>query len=371
MRRIGRDSCVRRPIGSAAVLVVLDANVLIADFLRRSNPFQLLLGQAGRLDITVAVPEIVIAEAAGQHSIQLEAAQAKLRQAGGQLRRLGVELGDPFGGSTAGSIRERVKAWEEQLRVDVEAAGGIVPTLPTIPHGDILAWLRARQPPARDGSGYKDILVWESLVEVAPDSGVTVLVSNDGDFAEPEGERLAGHLVANFGRRHPDAAVELSTSLAAFVAAHVAKDLPLEEQFADALGGTELVWKIKEALADQLEANGLDPSLLAFEDAPSAQLAWLLSVEDISDFEIHDPRKSPDGRVFFDVIADVRLRVEYLVDRRPDARTPRRAQALPPVPSHLEHGVGSRDIMVFAEGSYRAGNRQLERVAIKDVKPAN
>jgi hypothetical protein len=66
--------------------------------------------------------------------------------------------------------------------------------MPPMDQKELAAWVASERPPAHDGDGHGDVLIWESLVAAAALHERTVLVSDDGDFADASGEMLDGHL---------------------------------------------------------------------------------------------------------------------------------------------------------------------------------
>jgi PIN domain len=335
------------------MLAILDANALMTDWQREGNAFRLLLSQAGSLEITVAIPEVVVLEASRNLHAQMTLAQEKLHKVSASLDRLSIAFDDPF--SNLGSIPSRVRQWEQALRAEFAGPNRQILRMPSVQHTDVFAYLRESRPPASDGRGYGDILIWETIVEALDPAYTTVFISADGDFADERGGELAGSLVADAARRCPGASVELVRGVKAFVERYVTPRLPMYPHFWEQISKHD----IEEGLARLIEAQDVASSLLAVVDSHTAYEAWVIGVEDLSDLEIHEARETPDGRVFFDVRADALLRVEYVVDTRPGAPRPRRDQALSPYPPHVEHGIGSCSITVVAEGSYQIGTQKL------------
>jgi hypothetical protein len=351
------------------VLAVLDANVLIADFGRQSNAFRLTLGQAARLGITVSVPEVAIIEATRNYAAQLREAEAKLRKATANLGRLQVDVDNPFGYPL--QVEARVKDWEAQLRSQFSEPGRRILPLPDVSHADVLDRLRSGRPPTRDGRGYGDTLIWETVVAQASHGEPVVLVSNDADFAGRDEARLNESLTWELGKRSRGASVELCRGLAKFVEQFIGPNLAAFEHFWERFGATGLADEIERLLAEQIEAEGVAPDVLVDPGNNAAQNAWIIGVEDMSDVIIEEARQTPDGRVFFEVSADVQVRVEYLIDTRTGGQPPLRDLALAPQPAHIQHGVDSRFIGVTAEGSWQIGTERLERFTIRKIESTN
>jgi hypothetical protein len=142
-------------------------------------------------------------------------------------------------------------------------------------------------------------------------------------------------------------------------------NLAVIDDFWERIAG--LRYELEHRLAEDIEANEIATDLLHAPEIPGSQSAWVIGVEDMSDVELGDARADPDGKVYFEMIAEVDVRIEYLVDPRPSAPTPRREQALPPYPGHLLHGVYSKTLSVTAEGAYSLGLERLQSFKILKV----
>ena len=71
------------------MLVVLDSNILIADFPWRSAPFGLLLGELRRHRLQVAIPRLVVQETSNKYAERVMKAINEAKSSRATLNRLG------------------------------------------------------------------------------------------------------------------------------------------------------------------------------------------------------------------------------------------------------------------------------------------
>jgi predicted nucleic acid-binding protein len=285
-----------------AVLVILDANVLIADFRMDGNAFRILLADGGEAGIRIGIPEVVVREATRKLRRELEDRVPRAAKLTDELRKLLVDAEISF------DVETTVSKYETRLRdLATNSAGWELLPMPDVEHSDVLGRLHSSRAPARgDGKGYQDILIWETLkAQLHRDSHV-VLVSNDGDFADSEGQ-LDAELTAEASRVRPDVHVELIRSLKALVEEHVVPLRRIEDfwQSFDRSRQTDL----ENALGEKLVRRSLSPDIRHMV-TPRAGEAWINSVVDMSDVEIRDARMLSNDEIAFEMLADVEVVVE-------------------------------------------------------------
>ena len=172
------------------MLVVLDANILIADFQMTGNAFRALLVGGDEAGVHVGVPEVVVQEATRKLRRELEEQARRATKLVDELRKLLVKVDVRI------EIDAVVRDYEAKLRALVATSPGweLLP-MPEVDHDQVLSRLHSATAPARAGvGGYQDVLIWETLkAQLHRDSHI-VLVSNDGDFAGPDGQIGRAHV---------------------------------------------------------------------------------------------------------------------------------------------------------------------------------
>lgn len=142
--------------------------------------------------VGLAISDVVLREAQRQQVEQREADARELRQviskfAHTEARNLDLDRIEEEARTEASQYRKRT-------RKHIEDSGGTILPLPKVSHARVLDRdLGTRKPFARSGKGYRDTLIWESLVEfvktLRSDQMVVFVTGNANDFA---GDTAAG-----------------------------------------------------------------------------------------------------------------------------------------------------------------------------------
>jgi PIN domain len=222
--------------------VVVDANLIIErDWHLTTGPAEALLSAARRGRVRLVLPEVVVREVVAAHAERRAAARGKLQAARAALRRLegprgpgdDAEAADPF-------IRQTFESWFRdrlaQHRVEV-------PDVPEAAAALVDRALQRRRPFDSNGrAGFRDALIWETVLEGASSAQTTLLASdNVRDFADDSNTAPHPHLREDLTARGLDAAaVRLVRSFEE--AAHVALE-----------PAREVVDRLRERLAREPE----------------------------------------------------------------------------------------------------------------------
>jgi hypothetical protein len=107
------------------------------------------------------------------------------------------------------------------LRKAIRDAGGEIPGFPEVTHEELVRRALAGRRPFDDHGrlGYRDTLIWYTVLEVARDGHRVILATEDGDFRSADGAGgLHEHLIADLRQRGIDPErVSVVPSLAAIV----------------------------------------------------------------------------------------------------------------------------------------------------------
>jgi predicted nucleic acid-binding protein len=278
--------------------ILLDTNVLVANF-RPSNAFGLLLEGARSEQIELVVPELVLQEAAVKYRENVGARVAELEKSIARLKRVDVEVSisnvpDP------GALAVR---YEAELRRSLKAAGAIVASLPAVGHDQLLSRALARRKPFKaGGAGYRDALIWETVLEQVRVSRSLVFctmdVSDFGDRAAgPDEERLAEELgdeLEQCGLVRD--AVTLTTDLKRFVGDHVDVQVVAVSEVERSL--PRFAGELREVIEEEL-------------------IGYDFAVPDLADIEVEVPlRGTTRGATDAQVIASYELSALVVEDAR-------------------------------------------------------
>ncbi|HEY1772931.1 MAG TPA: PIN domain-containing protein [Gammaproteobacteria bacterium] len=178
--------------------VILDSNVFVERDWRANKPSMKLLRAAVDAGICiVVVPQIVIEEVENKFREALEKSMEKLAE---QTQRINELAGEDVVDKTklGAKLNETIERYSKDFRSSLESLKYSQPSYEAVPQGRLVkrALLR-RKPFVESGRGYRDALLWESLLPVLKDDeGETVLVTeNHKDFCDKDVEQLHENLV--------------------------------------------------------------------------------------------------------------------------------------------------------------------------------
>lgn len=150
-----------------------------------------LLNRCRRGDLRIVVPDVVIREAARHFGPAVAKELAPSTRLLETLRSLGVaDLPDLE--EVRSAIGDPQAFYIERLRSRLERHDAVVAPVPEVSQEQILARdLAGRKPFIASGKGYRDALIWETVLELVrslPEGDVVYLVTkNKGDFANDDG----------------------------------------------------------------------------------------------------------------------------------------------------------------------------------------
>ena len=195
---------------------MLDTNSLFGLLRHPQRAWRSLLEHSRLGSVRLVVPELVWRELEVK---QQEAVQEALDQRRDAHRLLGV-FGVLSVEEAASALVGRPPEAVDALRRSAVQAGAVTAPLPRVAHDDVVQRaLDRRRPFDRAGhNGYRDTLLWQTVLDIANSGARVLLVSNDGRaFACPDdSSRLHPDLVDDAARlEHDDGAIDLCTSLGA------------------------------------------------------------------------------------------------------------------------------------------------------------
>jgi len=347
------------------MLVVLDANTLVADFRLQGTHFGLLLDTKKRLGMKLCVPEVVLEETVNKFRERVEDHLQAVARNVGELGKL-VSLESKGLVGDLPDSDQVVKDYRLQLQELFKTHSIKVLPVPQVEHSDIIARDLLRKKPFGGRSGYRDYLIWESILQLlrlARDDLVYV-TENKKDFAK-EGE-IHPDLIADLEARQLQShRVSLSVGLRAFNERYVipyltrVEDLKeeLDQRGVGPLDLHEWVSRNCEELLDREDllvvGVGVPPGVGSagpprlrqapeiqvqdvYEVEPGSYLARLeviLDVEFSIDFDWEDyesseevraflgPADEPFSSAFSDFDNEFKLELELRIEGRPPSAT--------------------------------------------------
>ena len=308
--------------------VVLDANVIAADFRLRSAPMQLLLRRSRTALDSVVVPEIVIQEASARHVEEFRTQALAIRQAHKKLRRLfnedDLEDIEPFEGAWGGI--EQPDDYETWLRDELaeslveirQPPEGILP--------DLVRRASGRIPPFDgQGHGFRDAAIWFTVLDLLnnlhPNAPVA-FISADKDFRD--GDALRPRLQADI-ETNDGPGLTLYKSVAEYVEAQVTDDIVVHNEVSEWVEDNQT---LIENTVDNVIAGTVLDIYEAFGEGTIRGLSgdWEIAVEKVGAIGTDDRflvgltmtgllEVTVDG---YDTVADVHLLGDYSLQRTLD-----------------------------------------------------
>ena len=248
------------------MLVVLDANALTADPRLDGSVWEVLATRVAAGYDTVVVPAAAFIEVVANQRREVMIVHQVLDKHRSRLRKLGA---DDAGSAFRESVDQLGSDYEAWLQDRLAAFGFVVDPMPNVEHETLVAWATQRRRPFNhNGDGYRDALVWSTVVArlARTHTDGAVLVSGDKKaFTTDDGEL------------HPDLADDLPDGS---VVAVVPSPADLTEVLLAALHGTTgsdidahllaYVTSLDAASLVDWVADNLDDALARFDLKPEA-----------------------------------------------------------------------------------------------------
>ena len=296
------------------MLLVLDSNIVFRDWRLEGADSTAILDAAMKLGYEVVLPEVVVDEVINKRANEAADATQRMKSEAYKLKSLGVVL-EP----TIPPAEELLKANETYIALldQVFPANRRLP-YPTASHASIAERARARIRPFEKGDkGYRDTLIWLSLLEVLRQGNEPVVfVTNDNGFYESStGNALHPHLVQDLQNLGiPPERVIPWRSLDEFRSNYVMPQLESLEDIKTAIQDgklpalSDLDDRVSTFLNDTLLAEEVGVGELYLDvDGYGADLAWFN--EAVLE-QVIDVRRLPGGDVFASTVWGVNVDIE-------------------------------------------------------------
>lgn len=288
--------------------VVIDTNSLGIRAPLAGNAERLLLAAAEKGQLVLVVPELVVREVVNKWRELVDKERDRLQSAVRELVKYDITVVVP----TDEERDALAGVMEAKLREELSAPGVLVADFPTTPHERFVSRaLARRQPFDRAGKdGYRDALLWETVVELAGEHEV-VLVSRDARaFADGDGE-LAQVLKAEATERAGVGAnVTLMGDPHDVVALLAQQDQATLEQVRKLARQRSFRVLLEEALDDALAIYPLDRSQRSRLGPPGTVTdAWTRDLQQMGNATVQSAYTVPGGEalVQLDVLCGVGL----------------------------------------------------------------
>lgn len=204
------------------MFVVLDSSIICQDLRFTGNSSRVLISNHRAVPITLAIPDVVIDEVTNHFREKLLITCKSWEDLHTKLKLLVPEIA-AF--SDMPIIEQETERYRQFLSQQILDLSGRVLPYPKIPHQTIVKReLQRRKPFKENGSGYRDLLIWESLRQLtwSGHERIAFITANIRDFMADA--RLHNDLAADV--LNPDR-IEVFTSLKEFNEKHIIPRLEL------------------------------------------------------------------------------------------------------------------------------------------------
>lgn len=294
------------------MIVVLDSSVICQDLRFLGNAARVLVGNSRVVPVTLAVPEVVIDEVTNHFREKLIRAQSRLIDTHKKLSLLVPD--SPTLPGLAIVERETVR-YREFLIQQLSALQGRTLPYPKITHQDVVKReLQRRKPFKENGSGYRDLLIWESLRQLtyAGHERIAFITANVKDFLADT--RL--HQDFSSDILNPER-VEVFASVKEFNETHVIPRLQTVERFKKDLENVSEdtpnvpSW-VRENLLEILKDEELGYVVAPLPDGAGS--FWASEIVSFDDLKFVSARRLDDGGLLCSLIVQASVDVSIDID---------------------------------------------------------
>ena len=289
--------------------LVIDSTAFCQDYHQTSTPFRLLFDGLTLIPAKLQIPEVVIDEVVNEYREAVEQAQTA---AAGDLEKLSRLLGVPFPAPQHDPLGAAL-VYRRRLVDRITNAGGAILPYPEVPHKTVVERdLARRKPFKRDGSGYRDFLIWESLRKLVLHGSERIIFVTDNvrDFGQgPDLDEQLRSDILNPHRLH------LFRSVRELVDSLVVPKLRMLEELKEALaaggiGTFDLAAWLRANLITSLQEIDLGPVIAGVpEGVGSFRPTQTISLHDVT---VEEARELESGGKL--IRLRVRAEIEVSID---------------------------------------------------------
>ncbi|REC62220.1 hypothetical protein DRF65_10930 [Chryseobacterium pennae] len=306
--------------------VILDANIIIADYAMASPSFIILLSSSKNGEIELFIPDLVIDEVLNKYKQRLEKAGSDVSSEIDKFNKLGkTKIASPL---TKEIVLATCEAYEARLRRIIEENNIVILDYPETSHRFLARKaMQTKKPFNANEKGYRDCLIWENVKSLVPKENADIVLSPEVGFI------TANHKDFLFDniKLHDDLAYELENeslpadSIGVYENLHVFNEVFTkiylehasqvearlrDKEFWELKMGTKIDEFLEEILIGaQLGNWTFDTS--NFEDAPTIEEI----TEVFYDYENLSVKKLAGTEYILDVKADMHLGIEVFIDK--------------------------------------------------------
>lgn len=289
--------------------LVVDANTLTSDLYLAGPSFTVIANEIAGGELELIVPEVSVIETVGNFRRSIDDAHSALERFSAKWSRLLHEASklDEFDGY----LGDLAVAYDDTLRERLDGLGARIEPIPEIEHAQLVRRAAERRRPCdANGNGYRDSLIWETVLVVAAEGEDVVFVTNDTDFTlDEEGDlRLHPDLVADMQEAALDVEITIVSDLHTAIRQYLVHE---DAEVADLAHQVRLEllneWLQDAALYEEAVHAKVDPKATGLpRTTTSAEIEYVEDVADVADYSLL--RKLGDSVLIeFEVRADAAI----------------------------------------------------------------
>ena len=280
--------------------IIIDTNIFCQDYYLEKPHFRILFEGCAVIPANIYVPEVVFDEVVNRYKEDLEDAIKMYESVYRKLCVLTREENEKFIDS-----KQFVEQYKNYLLSRFKERGVEIEPYPKTPHKEIVERdLARRKPFKKNGSGYRDCLIWETVKRVSlwGEHEVSFITNNSKDFGK--GPQIDKDLVSEFQNIHQ---IRIYCSLKDFNDEQIVPRLQKLEEIKTLLQKEELEqfdirsW-LKDNMINLLRDYDLEEILAGFPDGVGS--AWVTEIVEINDIKIEEVSKLENENKLLTLVVD-------------------------------------------------------------------
>ena len=284
------------------MVIIPDSSVLVSNFQFSSKDFTTFFGFFREAGHSIAIPDVVLQETLNKYSEEMDKDFRSLKQT---IKNIQIRSADRKSIHIAEDLEQGyAKRYQSYIDNICKSHSIEILPLPTIGHDILVKRALSRTKPfSPDGrKGYRDALIWYSLLELLEKGNVPIafLCNNTRDFSDESKKELHPSLAQELKRKGYAAdSILLFPNLSLFIESQIISNLPTADQTLalfqrNSKGGDTFEVALEAELPKILENIGVDHGELGKPD--SFESITVAATEEVAGFELYSTSKLDDGQ---------------------------------------------------------------------------
>lgn len=299
--------------------IVIDSNIIIADFWLESAKFKILFESSKNDEIEIYIPEVVIDEVINKYTQKVNGAKTTIEAEYRKFNKLSKRGLDS--NITPNIIDDTISNYKDHLEKVINDYNINIIPYPKVNHKFIAQKaMKKLKPFNTNEKGYRDALIWENIKSLLTEEGLvlpelTFITTNHKDFS-------------NSGELHPDLITELQqegfsedsvkiySTLNEFNEKKIKLFLAQSSSFEKKLKDGE-IWDfdLLDVTNKYLFANFVDSQLYNLDFLDDSNEPTVRAIYDDYDIEIISVKKLNSTEYIVDLKFEVETEIDFFIDK--------------------------------------------------------